>query len=340
MANPTLNFSSISLASAKIYTTSSNLATSFIRVRADFTNGQNTATVVDDVATYLGSGSIEPGMYLRSSGEFNNPTKITDYNPSTKVITLDGTSAASGTSQLSFITLPAGWVYVATASFSKPGGSIYNPPLDFREVTGSEDPDFQAGDLPWGIIGQLEATASAGTGLAGRYAQYTITRVTNRANSTTISFYATASNTINAFIEPTGYSLTYNQSFLLLSEISGSFMSVAGSNDLSGGGQGLGLAAYNNVVASTLAKFASGSTGAGFPFTGSADITGSLQVTGSATFETGIGGNDFFIIKSGSVNPVKFNGEGIMQFANTNFTPSAVAGGIYYSASQWFLGVE
>jgi hypothetical protein len=29
-----------------------------------------------------------------------------------------------------------------------------------------------------------------------------------------------------------------------------------------------------------------------------------------------------------------------MQFANTNFNPTAIGGGIYYSGSQWFLGVD
>ena len=344
MANPTLNFASIGLSSAKIYTTSSNEANNFLRVRVDYTSGQNTATVVDDIAGYLGSGSIEAGMYLRSSGEFSSPTKITNYNSGTKVITLDGTSDASATNQLTFITLPAGWVYVATASFSKLGGSTNNPPADFRDVTGSEDAEFQAGDLPWGIIGQLEATASAGTGLAGKYAQYTITRVTNRDNSTQISFYATASDTVPAFKEPTGYSLTYNQSYLLLSEISGSFMTVAGANDLSGGGQGLGLAAYQNVVASTIALLTSGSSGAGFPFTGSAEITGSLGVTGSV--EALINSSENFLIKNATAPT-----QSLFQIDNTGVAvfrareggdgePSAVLGGLYFTTESAFLGVD
>ena len=343
MANPTLNFSSISLASAKVYTTSSNTSNAFIRVRADFENGQNTATVVDDIATYLGSGSIEAGMYLRSPNEFSAPTKITNYNSGTKVITLDGTSAASETNQLTFITLPAGWVYVATASFSKLGGGTYNPPADFRDVTGSEDAEFQAGDLPWGIIGQLEATASAGTGLAGKYAQYTITRVTNREDATTISFYATASDTVSAFKEPTGYSLTYNQSYLLLSEISGSFMTVAGANDLSGGGQGLGLASYQNVVASTIALFASGSE-AGFPYTGSAQITGSLSVTGSSTIS--LTTNEKFLINNATAvtqSLFQVNNEGVVIFRareGVDGVPTPVVGGMYFTTSSAYIGVN
>ena len=53
----------------------------------------------------------------------------------------------------------------------------------------------------------------------------------------------TASDTINAFKEPEGYSLARQDaiSSLFLSEISGSFMTIAGSNDISGN-QSLGLA--------------------------------------------------------------------------------------------------
>jgi len=344
MANPTLNFASINLSNAKVYTTSSNVANSFIRVRVNYLNGQNTATIVNDVSGFLGSGSIEEGMYLRSSGEFSSPTQITDYNAVTKEITLDGTSDASATDQLTFITLPAGWIYVATASFDKIGGSPANPPADFRDVTGSEDADFQAGDKPWGIIGQLATTSSAGTGLAGKYAQYTITRVTNRDNASQISFYATASDTVPAFEEPTGYSLTYNQTYLLLSEISGSFMTVAGANDLSGGGQGLGLAAYQNVVASALAALPTGSTGDSFPFTGSAEITGSLGVTGSSEFL--INSSENFIIKNAS-SPTQslfnINQDGVAVFRareGVDGVPTAIVGGLYFTTSSAFIGID
>ena len=344
MANPTLNFASINLSSAKVYTTASNVANAFIRVRVDYTNGQNTATIVDDVSGYLGSGSIEEGMYLRSSGEFSSPTQITDYNAVTKVITLDGTSDASATNQLSFISLPAGWIYVATASFDKPGGSSDNPPADFRDVTGSEDADFQSGDKPWGIIGQLATTSSAGTGLTGRYAQYTITRVTNRDDSQTISFYATASDTVDSFKEPTGYTLTYNQSYLLLSEISGSYMTIAGANDLSGGGQGLGLAGYQNVVAAAIASLPTGSTGDSFPFTGSAEITGSLGVTGSSEFL--INSNENFIIKNASTPTQSLfdvNQDGVAVFRareGVDGVPTAIVGGLYFTTSSAFIGVD
>ena len=76
--------------------------------------------------------------------------------------------------------------------------------------------------------------------------------------------------------------------------------------------------------------------------TGSLEVTGSLGVTGSVEFKTEVGGTDFFIIKSGSVDNLKVNGEGIVQFFAyaDNFTPTAVLGGMYFTTSSFFVGLE
>ena len=99
------------------------------------------------------------------------------------------------------------------------------------------------------------------------------------------------------------------------------------------------------VAASTIGKFASGSTGA-FPFTGSADITGSLQVTGSVIIEQPVGNVDAFLIKSGSLanSPAlfKLDSKGVAQFfAHANdYVPTAILGGLYYTSQSVFVGVE
>jgi hypothetical protein len=79
-----------------------------------------------------------------------------------------------------------------------------------------------------------------------------------------------------------------------------------------------------------------------FPFTGSAQITGSLSVTGSSTFELNQGQTtDFFLIKSSSFNPLKVNSDGVVTFGNfINTLPTAVEGGIAYSASNFYVGLE
>ena len=54
-------------------------------------------------------------------------------------------------------------------------------------------------------------------------------------------------------------------------------------------------------------------------------ITGSGKISIKTT-DT----NDFFLLKSGSLNSLKVNGEGVLQLGAFSFTPTAVKGGIYY----------
>lgn len=344
MAIPQLDFGSIELSSAKIYSTASNAST-YIRVRVDYTNGQNTATVVNDVSGYFGTGSIEVGYRLRSPSEYSTPVAITGWDPSTKVLTLDGNAAQTATNQLTFISLPAGKIFIESASFAKVGGSSLNPPQNFTDVTGSEDSEYQAGDLKWGVAGLLASTGSANSGLAGLYGQYTLTKFERRNSSTQANIFLTASSTVNAFKEPPGYSLASEQaqSALLLSEISGSFMTIAGKDDISGN-QSLGLAPYQNVVASTIAALTSGSGGDAFPHTGSAQITGSLGVTGSV--DNLLNSSENFLIKNASAptqSLFKIDNEGVATFRareGADGTPSAIVGGLYFTTSSAYIGVD
>lgn len=113
-----------------------------------------------------------------------------------------------------------------------------------------------------------------------------------------------------------------------------------GSAEISGS-----LAVDGDVTATTYFGDGSNLTGINsnpFPYTGSAEITGSLGVTGSVEFKTEVGGTDFFIIKSGSVDNLKVNGEGIVQFFAyaDNYTPTPVLGGIYFTTSSFYVGLE
>jgi|TARA_B110000908_G_scaffold148703_1_gene181404 hypothetical protein len=79
-----------------------------------------------------------------------------------------------------------------------------------------------------------------------------------------------------------------------------------------------------------------------FPFTGSAQITGSLSITGSSIFslnpnQTG----DFFLIKSSSFTPLKINNDGIAVFGKIiNALPTPTEGGVAYSGSNLYVGLE
>lgn len=338
MAQPLLKFGSITLGNATIYSNKAN-RNAFIQVRASYVQGSNQATVYEDKAPFFGSASIQVGYELTSVGEVDVPATITGWDPSTNIITFDGVSLATKNG-ITKINLPEGMLFIESASFSKIGGNSKNPPQNFRDITGSLDSEYDSSDLKWGIIGQLASTSSIAIPETGMYSQYEITSFSSRTGLTQADIFLTASNTVKAFIEPTGYSLASNAgiSTLLVSEIEDGLMSIAGANDIEGN-QALGLAAYQTAIASTIAS--GGGSGEGFPFSGSAHITGSLNITGSSQFFKDPGSsNDFFLIKSASFSSFRVNAQGVSIFGDFNYTPTPVKGGVMYSGSNFYAGIS
>jgi hypothetical protein len=339
MANPNLQFASLDLSTATLYSTASN-TTAFIRLTGDFVNGQNVITNVTDVVDYYGQSTLEIGMSVRSPNEITNIATIVDFDINAHTITLDQTAIASNTGQTFFVMPSTGTYYIKNATFSKVGGSANNPPSNFTYITGSEDDNYNPSSLPWGVIGQLATTSSIATTLVGLYGQYNLTKIPVRTSSTVIDLILTASSAIPAFTQPNGYALASTQTKLYLAQLSGSFMPLAAANDLSIN-QGLGLAPYNTVVASTISVLASGSS---FPYTGSAEITGSLGVTGSSEFL--INSSENFIIKNAS-SPTQslfnINQDGVAVFRareGVDGVPTAIVGGLYFTTSSAYIGVN
>jgi hypothetical protein len=160
-----------------------------------------------------------------------------------------------------------------------------------------------------------------------------------------MNFFATASDSLPSFIEESGSQVSAGSSVLMISEISNNLMTIAGASDVGGGGQGLALAAYQAAVSSVFSTLTSGSGGgAAFPHTGSAQITGSLGVTGSS--EILLNSTENFLIKN-AVTPTQslfqVDDEGVAQFrarVGSDGTPGAVVGGMYFTTSSAFLGVD
>jgi len=69
---------------------------------------------------------------------------------------------------------------------------------------------------------------------------------------------------------------------------------------------------------------------------GSSEITGSLVVKSESSIE------DSFLIKSGSTESLKVNNEGITQFFayENNYVPTVVLGGIYFTSSSIWVGLQ
>ncbi len=343
MGVPNLQFSKLTIpGTGNFYSTASNF-NSTIRVQADFTNGSPTVTNVVPQAGWGGfsTGSIVTGMFLVSGGEVNEFTRITDYNSGTNTITLAANATATATSQTNVrIACPKGMYILESASISKQGTG---EPNDMRDITGSSDSEYVVGDQKWGIIANQASTSNVSSGVQGEYSQYDILLVENRDGSNQANLIITASDTFAPFIEPANSLAVQATSFMISSYVSESLMSMAAAGDLDLPA-GFGFAAWNSSVANTLAAFTSGSGGETFPYTGSAQITGSLGVTGSS--ELLLNDNENFLIKNAQVptqSLFQIDEEGVALFRareGSDGIPTPIVGGLYYTTSSAFIGVD
>jgi len=331
MATERLNYGKISY--LNLFATGSN---SFIRITGDFTSGSPTITNIADVGgDYEGISHILKGQKLISSGNTDGTATITNIDTGTGTITLDENAIANNTSALIRISPPKGQYFVESGSLT----TLTNSGFKLNDITGSEDANYDGSDRKYGLVLQMAKTSSVSTGIQDQYGQYSITKIFQQDQSSNlISFYITSSTDglegEKNDLQPTtglGYGLitelSYSQS--LGSTLFASNLGMLG---------GFSDAAYQIAVPNTFDEF----DFEGFPFTGSAGITGSLSVTGSNVFKTDVGGTDFFVIKSGSLENFKFNGEGVAQFHShpNSYTPTAVLGGIYFTSQSAFVGLN
>ena len=340
MANPQVQFAGLDLNNATIYSTQSNF-NGFIRVQGDFTSGSPTVeNVVNQNAaggTYYGTSSIMPGMYLMSSGETTQFTRITAYDQGTGEITLasNATGTQAGATNIR-ICPPKGMYFIKSGSFNKQGTGV---PQDWRSVTGSEDSNYDNSEPKWGVIAQLAKASAPTTGITGLYGQYEITKIQDRLDNSMSSFFITSSAETNIFKEDSDKCIAGTQGVMLLSSMENNLMTIAAAGD-AGTNQGYGLAAYQTAVGAQIASLTSAS--ASFPYTGSAQITGSLGLTGSQAnlIQTA----EQFIIKGGtnltqSLFEVKGDGTAVFQ-ARINAAPSPVVGGLYFTTASVFVGIN
>ena len=66
--------------------------------------------------------------------------------------------------------------------------------------------------------------------------------------------------------------------------------------------------------------------------TGLTQLSGSFEITGSVS--------NIFLIKSGSIDLLRMSSSGALVFGDLQHTPPPVAGGMFYSASAFYVGTE
>lgn len=172
---------------ATIFANGSN---SFIRIRGDFSTSSKVITNVADQSGYLGINTIIPGQTLVASTYFPSGTIIDSVNPVANTITVADFPAETGTSGLARISPTKGQYFISSGSLTVPT----NNPLDFFDITGSEDTLFQSSDNKFGVLLQQASTSSLSSTISGEFAQYEISRIVNRQSSVQASFYITSSD--------------------------------------------------------------------------------------------------------------------------------------------------
>lgn len=119
----------------------------------------------------------------------------------------------------------------------------------------------------------------------------------------------------------------------------GSFLSTTSDLQVTGSfsattfyGSGTGL---TNIPVSGIANFYNELSQSMFPYSGKVEVTGSFDIV--------LGGsqnNDFFIIRSGSLNALTVTNQGVLRLGEFDTLPTAVAGGLAYSQANFWVGVE
>ena len=129
--------------------------------------------------------------------------------------------------------------------------------------------------------------------------------------------------------------------------ITASQMNIFGDEILTGLSAGADVAAYQIALPQIIDHTGSDGGGAAFPFTGSAEITGSLGVTGSSEIllDTSGPSTENFIIKNASAptqSLFNINKEGVATFRvqPDGVIPTAAEGGLYFTTSSAYIGIK
>ena len=326
--------------------------------------------VADNRPENEGFDKVKVGQRVRSTQIFNGSATITAIDFVNNTITCDTNAISAQTERRVYVTPPKGAYIVRSASIDLPnnvGAAQFDFRYDF---TGSHDSDYDTSKKKFGIIlAQQEVGGSSRLGgeyaqyevsnVIGRhgstavsfYVTSSITGIlgeeTNKKaadQTSAIIFQTSYSSSLAPIIEaseiptPAGYGAAtyraalqeyyddlrvgiYHSSSLI--EGNADFINFTGSAVKSITTSSLN--GQNGVLIEL-----EGGGGDTFPYTGSAEITGSLGLTGS------------FEIESGSTKPFIVNANGQVQlFAHENsYNPTPLLGGIYFTSQSVFFGLE
>ena len=343
MATEQLLFGSVSIGSIFTNTIGAN---QFIRLNGNTTSGSPTITsVADNGASYFGVSELRVGMQLIASGPFGSKVtvqSITGASPNATIV-VSGNAASSNTGVLLRVDPGPGQLFIESGSLTFPSGQS---DINASKITGSDDSQYNAGDLEWAFAIPVAKDGVSGTQRIGQFAQFAVSNVQSRPNGATggeVNLYLTASGgDMNGL--PTG--MTY------LSTTSQGVVYNIGSKNQVGPmfvgqdaaiGNSFGFAAGQIMASNVMDALTSGSGGGGFPFTGSAAISGSIDMTGSAKIL--LNSNENFLISNATATSqslFNINNEGVATFRvqPDGTAPGAVEGGLYFTTASAYIGIK
>jgi len=310
-----------------------------VTLTGDTLIGQNTITGLTSYNSTYDLNLLRVGMALNTvqSGFSTDVTIISIDSPTQ--ITVSNNANANTTQNIFTADTAAGKYLIQSASFIDP-----QLILTVNNITGSLDANFNISLSPiYGIIGVASSTLG-GPPINGRFFNYKITeKVYNNVGSSQFSAFIEWGGEGSEFDSGNTLYTAANQVLAIgaLSDTS-SYQNIYDPSFITGTPEGSSIAAYQIAI-----PLIDKAINTPFPFTGSAQITGSLAVTGSSKFIIPVGGIDGeFSIKSGSLptSPSLFNinGEGTIQFFayDNSYTPTPILGGIYFTSQSLYVGIE
>lgn len=192
MANNKLAFAGISgISSTDIFRGGSS-TTTFLRIRANTSAGDNNLTNVSFNSGAVGLNEIRLGQIIFASGVgwTDNTTTITAIDLGNNTITVADAPTANNTSKLMPIRPSKGQTYIQSGSITAP----LNSGLSFRNITGSLDANYTSSDLKYNVSFPLADILNDSQAIIGEFGQYEITEIIYRSvDGTEASFYVTAS---------------------------------------------------------------------------------------------------------------------------------------------------
>jgi len=317
-------------------------ANQFIRVNGTISAGQNQLTSVTDVGEpYFGQAVIRPGMKLVASTAYPSGTTITSVDTGNNTITVSDNAAGGISGGLCRINCGPGMAFIESGSLTRPSGVS---DWDFRKVTGSNDSEYSSGDMNWGVMAPV-ANSGGASARSGNFGQFQVFDVQARQQNTIANLFVTASGgNMNGFSGSFDF-LTGDTTFALYQmDSTNQAGPIFNGTDISIN-DSYGFAAYQLAASNLMGAFVSGSGGGdAFPHTGSAQITGSLAITGSV--DTLLNSSENFLIKNAAAvtqSLFKIDNEGVAVFRareGSDGAPSAIVGGLYFTTSSAFIGVD